>query len=122
MLDYHPALGYLRRDPPQAARDVLIGEAVKSVAAYPLSMQPLGDGKSVRDLRVAPVEGGIEAGNLQHLAAALQYHAYRCEVVRLMQRRQGREARKLAEHGFIDDGRLGIGGTAVHHAMADRNR
>ena len=44
------------------------------------------------------------------------------EIVELVERGQGSEPFKTIEHGFRDDRRLAVVGTAVNNAMADRDR
>ena len=52
------------------ARDVFIGQAVKSVSAHALRIEMLRDRIVVGDRAVAAVKRGIEAGDLREVRAA----------------------------------------------------
>ena len=58
------ALGNFGRDLAEPPRDVLVGKAVKSVAAHPLRIERLGDRKAVSHLGMASMKSGVEAGDL----------------------------------------------------------
>ena len=58
------ALGNFGRDLAEPPRDVLVGKAVKSVAAHPLLIEGLGDRIAVGHLGMASMKSGVEAGNL----------------------------------------------------------
>ena len=45
---------------------------MESVAAHALRIELLGNRKAIGDLRMASVEGSIEAGNLQQVRLSLQ--------------------------------------------------
>ncbi len=64
-------LAIVGRDLAQASRDVLIGEAVKSVAPHAFYIELLRDRKAIGDVRMASVESSIEAGNLQQVRLSL---------------------------------------------------
>ena len=110
------------RDLAQASGDVLVGEAVESVATHPLGIERLGNRKAIGDLRMASVEGRIEAGNLQQVRLPLQDRADWAKIVGLVQRSERNEAFEPIDDRIADDGRLAVVRSAVHDAMADRGR
>ena len=91
-------LGDLGRDLAEPSRDVLVGEAVKSVAAHALRIELFGNRKAVGDLGMAPVEGRIEAGDLQQVRLPLQDRADRPEVVGLVKGSERTQPLELLEH------------------------
>ena len=70
MADHHPALRQARVDLVQPAGDVLVGQAVKAVAAHTLLVPAVRDREPVGDLGMAAMERGVEAGDLGHLRPA----------------------------------------------------
>ena len=88
--------------------DVLVGQAVEAVAADALRVQLRGQREHLRDLRVAAVERGVEAGHLRQLRRALQQQADRRQVVRLMQRRERNELLQRLQHAGIQRAPAGV--------------
>ena len=82
----------------QHGHDVLVGQAVKTVAAHTLGLQRFGQGKGVIHFRHLGVEGRIKASNLRHLRKGLAKLANALQVVRLVQRCQRIKARQLLQH------------------------
>src|SRR5262245_16162723 len=72
MSDDHATLRQGRGDLAQSSRNVFVGEPVKPVPPDPLGMEAFGDRVAVRDGAVAAMEGGVEAGDLRQLRAALK--------------------------------------------------
>ncbi len=89
------ALGKVRRFLLEARSDVFVRQPVKAVAAHAIGIILVGQRIAVRDLGMAAMEGGIEAGHLQELRLTLHDGADRTHVVRLMQRRQRSEGFEL---------------------------
>ena len=84
--------------------DILVGQAVESVAAYAFRVELLGKRIAVGNLGMAAMEGGIEAGNLQQAAAAA------AEIARIGPRllgwcsgASGAKRFKPIEHGVVDE-------------------
>src|SRR5262249_7313060 len=115
------ALGDVSRELRQLARDVFVGESVKAVAADALLVEPLGQRVAVGDLWMAPMEGGVEAGDLGELRLPLQQGSDRAEIVRLMERRQPWQGLKPLDHSIVDKDRRAVVWTAMHHAVANRD-
>ena len=95
---------------------------MEAVAAYSFLVQPLRDCEAVGDLRVVPVKGRIEAGNLKELRLSLQNRADRGQVVRLVEGREGNQALQPSDDFRSDGDRFAVVGTAVNDAMAHRSR
>ncbi len=119
--DYAPARD-ARRDLRQAAGDELVGQAVEAVAAHAFRMQAFGNRVVVRECAVAAMECGVEAGDLRQVGKARPDRSDRCEIVGLVQRRQGNVALQPGEHRVIDHHGPVVVRAAVHHAMSDRDR
>ncbi len=98
MRNHDPALGNFGRDLAEPSSDVLVGEAVKSVAANALRVERFGNRKAVGDLRMAAMEGGVEAGDLQQLRLPLQDRADWRQVVGLVQGGERHETLEPVEH------------------------
>ena len=92
MGNHDPAFGNFGRDLAEPPRDVLVGKAVKSIATNPLRIERLGDRKAVGDLRMASMESGVEAGNLQQARLPLQDRPDRGKVIGLVQRSERYES------------------------------
>ena len=69
---------------------------MKAVAAHALCIERLGDRVAVGDLGMAAVERGVEAGDLQQLRLARPDRPDRCEIVRLVQWSERRQASRAA--------------------------
>ena len=67
MADHHPALRQSWVDLAQPVGDVLVGQAVKAVAAHALLVPAVRDREPVGDLGMAAMERGVEARDLGHL-------------------------------------------------------
>jgi hypothetical protein len=65
--DDNATLGDLGRDLGQHARDVLVGQTVEAVAPDAVVMEAARQGEPVRELGMAAVERGIEAGHLRQV-------------------------------------------------------
>jgi hypothetical protein len=106
----------------KAACNVLVGEAVKTVAAHALVIKAFWDGIMVRDRAVPAMERGVEAGNLPQMRKTRENGTDRGEVVRLVQRRERSIALLTGEHLGIHQNRTVVIGTAVHDAVTDGHR
>jgi hypothetical protein len=65
------------------------------------------------------VEGGIEAGNLRQVRRGSGDILDRCEIVRLVERRERHQRGQPGHDIGIDPDRSGEGRAAMHHAMAE---
>ena len=74
----------------------------------------------LRDLGLAAVEGGVEAGNLRQARQAPADDPDRFEVVGLMQRRERHQRLERLEDGVVDQHRAGEGLAAMHDPVSDR--
>ena len=61
---------------------------MKSVSSHAGVVQLLGQGESLRDVRICAVERRVEARNLRQLRTALEQATNRSQIVRLMERRE----------------------------------
>ncbi|CFN72128.1 Uncharacterised protein [Bordetella pertussis] len=113
------AAGDLGQRAPQALRDVLVRQAVETVAPHALLVQVLGQRVAVGQRRVGAVEGRVEAGHLRDVRPALADHADGRKVVGLVQRRQRGEIVQLRQHVVVDQHRRIVLGAAMHHAVTD---
>jgi hypothetical protein len=118
---HDPSLGHLRREFAEALADVLVGQAMEAVAAHAFLVQPLRDREAIGYLRMAPMEGRIEAGHLKQVWLPLQDCADRGQVVGLMQGRQRHEALQMLDDFRGDNSGVAEIGTAVHHTMPHRD-
>ena len=122
MRDDDPSVRDFGRDVRQGLRDIFIGETVKSVAPDPFIVQPTGYGVVVRDLVMVAVKGRIEAGDLRQCGKIGKQGADRRQIMRLMQRRQRREALQTRDYAMVDQHGPIIIRTAMHDPMADGKR
>ena len=99
--------------------DVLVRQAMKSVSSHAGGVQLLGQGESLRHLRICAVERGVEAGDLRQLGRALEQPTNGSEIVRLMERRQRDQLFKRRRHAGIDEHWLREVQPAMHDAMPD---
>ena len=92
---------------------------MEAVAPHPGCRQLRGQREHLRQRGIAAVEGGIEARDLWQLRPALQQAPDRCQVMRLVQRRQGHQGLELRHHLPIDAHRCRVVDAAVHHTVSD---
>ena len=111
-----------RRNFRQAARDVFVGKAVKSVAPHAFRVEALGNRVMVGQRIMGAMKRGIEARDLGNPGHAVKKRADRRKVVRLMQRRERRVAFEPRKNLFVDQDRLIVFRSAMDHAMADGGR
>jgi hypothetical protein len=95
---------------------------VEAVAADTVLVERFRNGVAVGHLRMAAVEGGIEAGNLQDVGLHRADRPDRQEVVRLVQRRQRDQDLQPGDHVIVDGHMRIIGRTAMNDTMTDGNR
>ena len=117
MGDDDAPVGDLWRDLGQHARDILVGQAVKTIAADARVMETAGQGEPVGEIRAAAVEGGIEAGHLRQVRLHRGNGADAGEIVRLVQGCERTERLELGEHSRIDPDRRGVVDPAMHHPV-----
>ena len=113
-----PARGRARVVLRQHGGDVLVGEAVESVALHALPRQLLGQREHLGHRRVAAMERRVEAGDLRQFRPPLEQHPDRGQVVRLVQRRERRQRAESLHDVAIHQDRLRERGAAVDDAMA----
>ena len=112
----------VRRHLRQPARDVLVRQPVKSVAAHAFLVEALWQRVAVGNFGMAAMKRRVEAGDLRKLRLSLQQRADRAEIVRLMERRERRESLKPLEHNIVDESRLAEVRAAMHYTMTHRDR
>ena len=78
---------------------------MEAVATHPLREERLGDRIAVGDLRMAPMKGRIETGNLKQARLTVENDADRGEVVGLVQGCQRSKQLELAQDRSTDDRR-----------------
>ena len=122
MADHHPALRQSWVDLAQPVGDILVGEAVKAVAAHALLVPAVRDREPVGDLGMAAVERGVEAGDLGHLRLARADLADRRQIVRLVQRRQRHQPLEPLQHRVVHQDRRVEVRAAMDDPVADRAR
>src|SRR6201996_1526478 len=92
---------------------------MKAVPPNALRGEPPRQSKSLRQLRLAAMESGVETRDLRHLRRSLPDGAYRGKVMRLMKRRQGLEIRQIDQHVRRHaDGAI-VMHAAMHHSVPD---
>ena len=119
MRDDDAPLGHFRRNFSQPARDIFIGDAVKAVTPDSLLGIFSRDGESLRDRRLAAMEGRVETGDLRQLRMGGPYRPNDREIMRLMQRRERNEGGEPLDDVVRKQQRRGIFAPAMHDAMAD---
>jgi hypothetical protein len=92
---------------------------VKAVAFHPCLGDVARQGIGLRDPGLAGVELGVETGHLRHVGQQRGNGANRRQVVRLVQRGQGREPFELCQRVGRDAHRPRKMLAAMHHPMAD---
>ena len=112
--DHYPALRPLF----QSAGDVLIGQAVKSVAAQAVLAVAMGQWQGVGDRGQGGVKGGVEAGYLRCAGQSRGDRIHACQCGREVQRSKWNEFFQPGAQGRRDPLRAGVL-TAVDHAMSD---
>ena len=119
MRHHELAAGALGRDPGQHGDDVFVRQAVEAVAADAPGRELARQRKFLRQRRLAAVEGGIEAGDLPHLGRGGADRPNDGDLVRLVQRGERHQLLEIGQQPAIDQRRLGILQSAMHHAVAD---
>jgi hypothetical protein len=90
-----PAGREMRGAAGQFARDVVVAQPVEAVAPHALVVERAGQREGVVHEGMA-VKGGVEAGHLRHARKGRHRGADAREVVRLVQRREGRACQDSA--------------------------
>ena len=98
----------VRDDDVEALCNILVREAVKTVAAHAFVVEHLRKGKSIGNFPMLATKGSIKAGNLQEVRLSIQYRSNWRDVVWLMQWSKRRKPLKLVEQGGIDGSRLAV--------------
>ena len=122
MADHHPARAKARVDLAQPVGDVLVGQAVKAVAAHALlvpAVRRSRSGRRPRDGRDGTRCRSRRPGDLRPARADL---ADRRQIVRLVQRRQRDEPLEPVQHRVVHQDRRVEVRAAMDDPMADRAR
>src|SRR5208282_1837251 len=89
--DYHAGFCEVWGDRIKAGGDIFVGNAVEAITSDPLLCVSAGDCKGLRERRLTPMKGCVEAGDLRQFrtrrADRLDYR----EIVRLVKRRERNE-------------------------------
>ena len=117
-----PFLRDVRRDLHQARRDILVGQAVKAVAANTLGMEMLGNSVVIGDGGMLPMKRRVEARDLWQSWQVDHDRPDGLQIMRLMQRRERDVPLEPVQHVFRHKNGLIEFRAAVHDAMADRDR
>ena len=94
---------------------------MEPVAADTLFAEAPREGECLGKIRLAAVEGRVEAGDLRNLRRSLHNRPDRREVMRLMQGRQRLELREVAKHRLGHPDRRAVVEAAVNHAVTESN-
>ena len=94
---------------------------MKAVAAHALVVIGAGQGVGVVDEGMAAMEGGVEAGDLRRRRESLHRRFDAGDIVRLVERRERNERRKLGERCVVDQDWRGVIRPSMDDAMADRD-
>jgi hypothetical protein len=119
MSDDDPSIGDLGSYIRQNTGNVLVRQAVESIALQVRLANIAWEWNQVCDSRMAPMKAGVEAGNLWHIRKPVEHRFDSSQIVRLMQRRKRHKFVKLLQHLRAHHGRSGKPGTAMHNAMAN---
>src|SRR4029077_9322288 len=92
------------------------------VTADALLVERFGQSIAVGNFGMAAMERCIEAGDLRKPRLPRPERANGAEIVRLVEWSERRESLKPLDHGVVDEDRLAVVRTAMHHTMADSNR
>jgi len=120
--DDDATISTIRHRVAQALRDILIGKAVKAVAADPLDVELLRNRVMVGNIAMAAMECSVETGDLRHIRKALEQDSDRCQIVRLVQRRERHIAFKVGQHLLVHEHGLVVIRAAMNDAMTDRDK
>src|ERR687897_2290871 len=101
----------------QLAHDVVVRQAVETVAANAGLAEVAGQREGLRDMRLAAMKRRIEAGYLGYVRRRRGDGLDRGKVVRLVQRCQWHQPGKPGEDVGIDACRRGEAETPMDHAM-----
>ena len=122
MGDDDPFLRYVRRDLREPSRDVLVGQAVKSVAAHTLGIEMFGNGVVIGDRAVLAMKCGVEARHLRQPQPVDHDRPDGSQIMRLMQRRERDVSLKAAQHLLRHKDGLIEFRPAMHDPMPDCDR
>src|SRR5690242_17900179 len=119
MREDHPSSRKRRRELAQAGYQVFVRQTVEAVAPHAFVAQAPWQCEGLRQMALATMKGGIEAGNLRHARCGGEDRANGGEVVRLMQRRQWAQRLQCAQHVAIQLYRRIEAHATMHHAVSD---
>ena len=94
---------------------------MKAVTAHTLLGVATRQSERLRHRRLGPMKGGIEAGDLRERRRVFRHRSDRCQILRLVQRRQRNERLQLVERSRIDRNRARETRASVDDAMPDRH-
>src|SRR5215472_4541546 len=106
----------------QAAGNVFIRQAVKTVAPHALLIEALGDRVTVGEWTVRAMKRSIKARHLKQFRPLCQERVDRGEIVRLVEGGERTELFEPFEHIFVDYDCSIIVRTAVNDAVSDRRK
>src|SRR5262245_533577 len=100
--------------------DILVREAMESVAAHAGLVQVGGYREALREVGVGRVKRRVETGDLRQTRPPFEQKRDWRQVVGLVQRRQRNESLQRLEDIAVDENRPRESGSAVHHPVSDR--
>src|SRR5215471_9167177 len=106
----------------QAAGNIFIRQAVKTVTPHALLIEPLGDGVTVGEWTMRAMKRSIEARHLEQFGPLCQERADRGEIVRLVQGGERTELFEPFERVVVDHDSMIIVGSTVNDAVSDRGK
>ena len=112
-------VGDLGRHLWQDRGDVLVRQAVESVALHDARADVARQRHDLGDGGLPPVEAGVEASYLRHAGKLLGDRVDRRQVVRLMERSERNQRSQLLQNRRGEDGGTCKAGTPMDNAMTD---
>src|SRR5439155_22453823 len=103
----------------QFARDEFVRQPMETVTSYAALMELEWQRERLCQRPLRPVKRRIEARDLRQRGRLLRDRAYRRQIVRLMQRRQGDQPLQLAQNLIVDAHRPFEPNPAMNDTMAD---
>ncbi len=103
----------------QAAGDVLVGQAVKAIAAHADVRDGTRQGEPSGNRRQGVMKRRVEACDLRERGTGCGNRVHRREIIRHMQRIERRQSLQRRQQRWRDQLRCNMSGTAMHDAVAD---
>ena len=114
-----PATGQHRIDLLKSVRDEFVGQPMKAKAPQAPLVIGARQRVGVVDEGVAAMKRRVETHHLRHARKRPVGGLDAGEVMRLVQRRERRQRLEFGDQRRVDDGRLRVIRSAMHHAVAD---